>query len=417
MRESGKDRSKSMSNVEEFVLYSERLSLWRHGRFYRALHSWLLPRSISDSLLRRKNRDFIEKLELDEYGEVPPKPSINWKRLIVGLLWILLFPLLILLTYLMYKAPQLLIADNALKLTDNEWLQRVNEARATLVQTIGGLILIVGLFFTWRTVRTTEKNLKVSQEATAKNLEIAQEGLVTQRFSRAIELLGSDKLGVRLGGIYALERVARESRRDHWPIMEILTAFARENASWKHGDPPQAIRTDVQAVLTVLGRRNKTHEAIGMRRSLSESRKLDLRSTNLQGADLFGADFAGANFTYSNLSKSKMLNTNLQYANLNEADLSESHITGSNLKDTKLSGTRFDSATLFETKFDWSIWIARSGGPDPTSFEGAQIQLCSLRNTKFPSGCFRNARFLGGSLDGAQFEDASSPMLHLSPLI
>ena len=35
---------------------------------------------------------------------------------------------------------------------------------------------------------------------------------------------------VRIGAIYALERIAQDSLRDHVPIMEILTAYIRQNA-------------------------------------------------------------------------------------------------------------------------------------------------------------------------------------------
>jgi hypothetical protein len=35
---------------------------------------------------------------------------------------------------------------------------------------------------------------------------------------------------VRLGAIYALERIAYDSPRDHWPIIEVLTAYVRQNA-------------------------------------------------------------------------------------------------------------------------------------------------------------------------------------------
>ena len=51
---------------------------------------------------------------------------------------------------------------------------------------------------------------------------------ITESFSKAIEQLGSDKLEVRLGGIYALERISQESPQDHWTVMENLTAFVRE---------------------------------------------------------------------------------------------------------------------------------------------------------------------------------------------
>ncbi len=66
----------------------------------------------------------------------------------------------------------------------------------TTAQLVGGSALLAGLYLTWRT------------------LQVNQEGQITERFSRAIEHLGDDRLAVRLGGIYALERIARDSPRD-----------------------------------------------------------------------------------------------------------------------------------------------------------------------------------------------------------
>jgi len=54
-----------------------------------------------------------------------------------------------------------------------------------------------------------------------RTLELSEQGQVTDRYTKAIEQLGSDKLDVRIGGIYALERVARDSARDHPTIMEV----------------------------------------------------------------------------------------------------------------------------------------------------------------------------------------------------
>ena len=53
---------------------------------------------------------------------------------------------------------------------------------------------------------------------------------VTENFSKAVEQLGSDKLEVRLGGIYSLERISKESQDDYWTIIENLTAFVRERS-------------------------------------------------------------------------------------------------------------------------------------------------------------------------------------------
>jgi hypothetical protein len=59
-------------------------------------------------------------------------------------------------------------------------------------------------------------------------LQVAEQGQLTERYTKAIEQLGSDKLDVRLGGIYALERIAADSERDHPTVVEVLSAFVRE---------------------------------------------------------------------------------------------------------------------------------------------------------------------------------------------
>ena len=118
---------------------------------------------------------------------------------------------------------------------------------------------------------------------TARNFTLSREGQVTDRYTKAIEQLGSDKLDVRIGGIYALERVARDSARDHPTVMEVLTAFIREHSheQWPPSDHPasrgqeRSTRPDVQAALTVVGRRDPAR---------------NIRWIDLSGADLTGAD-------------------------------------------------------------------------------------------------------------------------------
>lgn len=50
---------------------------------------------------------------------------------------------------------------------------------------------------------------------TARSFTLSREGQVTDRYTKAITQLGSKKLDVRIGGIYPLERIARDSARDH----------------------------------------------------------------------------------------------------------------------------------------------------------------------------------------------------------
>ena len=75
---------------------------------------------------------------------------------------------------------------------------------------------------------------------TARNFTLSREGQVTDRYTKAIEQLGSKEIDVRIGGIYALERIARDSARDHPTVMEVLTAFIRDH-SHEQWPPPNAV--------------------------------------------------------------------------------------------------------------------------------------------------------------------------------
>src|SRR5579859_5423121 len=123
-----------------------------------------------------------------------------------------------------------------------DWLAHndVGAARGALLQTArddarGRLLTLGAGLFAAAALIFTARNFTVSR----RTLELTEQGQVTERYTKAIEQLGSDKLDVRIGGIYALERIARDSARDHQTVMEVLTAFIREH-SREQWPPPYA---------------------------------------------------------------------------------------------------------------------------------------------------------------------------------
>ena len=107
-----------------------------------------------------------------------------------------------------------------------------NDARATLLQGVAGLLLVAGAVATWRQLGISREQLEVvrqqaleSDRQAREQLAVIREGQITDRFTRAVEQLGSDKLEVRLGGIFALERIAKDSEPDRWAITDTLVAF------------------------------------------------------------------------------------------------------------------------------------------------------------------------------------------------
>ena len=196
------------------------------------------------------------------------------------------------------------------------------------------LALVGGPLLIWRVVTA-----HVQAMAARKQAETDREGFYTDVFTKAIEQLGATRevksyqeiddgkgsreavtttepnLEVRLGAIYALERIARDSERDHWPIMEVLCAYIRntqnsgtpkirpedarggneEFSKWLYTVTPP--RVDVQAAISVIGRR----DTIRVEYEKSRGLVLDLSKASLQKAEFKGGNFSNAHFFDSHL--------------------------------------------------------------------------------------------------------------------
>ncbi|MEU8989400.1 pentapeptide repeat-containing protein [Streptomyces sp. NPDC048558] len=212
----------------------------------------------------------------------------------------------------------------------------VSGMRTALVALGAGALAVAGLFYTHHT------------------LHVAREGHITDRITKAVEQLGSAVIEVRLGGIYALERIMRDSAKDHYAVVQVLAAFVREHGRSKPpastanrssvsagyhrverarrrlSQPDQAPgkpAEDVQAALTVLAQR-------------PEGRPEPDR-INLSGAYLSGARLKGANLKRANLK-----GTNLEFAVLYDAHLERAQLYNAMLRDANLSNARLQHADL-----------------------------------------------------------------------
>ena len=238
-----------------------------------------------------------------------------------------------------------------------------NDVRSTLLQGLAGLVLAAGLYFTAQTLRLNRQSAERASESAARTYELEREGQITERFTRAIDQLGNEKLDVRLGGIYALERIAKGSSDDHGPIMEVLTAFVREHAPWPSRPPEEAEEavsaqdrqpdeneagrpsTDVQAVIAVLGRRE-----LGRKEHALDLSSVDLRHARFgKGADeghFEEANFAGAHLERADLDLAHLTGANLEHADLTEAHLEEANLTGAHLEGANLTEAILEEANL-----------------------------------------------------------------------
>lgn len=245
-------------------------------------------------------------------------------------------------------------------LTPDQRATHIAAARTAVLQALAGMGILASIFYT------------------ASGLRLNRQGQLTERFSKAVEQLGSDKVDVRIGGIYALERVMRDSPADHGPIVEVLTAFVREHAKDRGTiDPNEAklrdvagppapgllpVAADVQAAVTVIARRPDR----------PETGRLDMRDADLRGVRARAARFAEA----------VMTDVKLDYADLGEADF-----TNARLRKASLSGAWLRAAT----------------------FSGASLRYVNLSRAQLRDADLGTADLEHAILDGAEVQRTSWP--------
>ncbi|MEU3994155.1 pentapeptide repeat-containing protein [Streptomyces platensis] len=239
----------------------------------------------------------------------------------------------------------------------------VSGMRTALVALGAGLLVAAGIFYTHRT------------------LELTREGHVTDRFTRAVEQLGAGVLEVRLGGIYSLERIMHDSPKDYQTVLEVLAAFVRERGAVRSpsrsGGDPRVARarrrisffalpstqpsTDVQAALTVLGRRS----------AASQRHPLDLSFAPLEGASLNNAD----------LSSTVLVGAHLEKANLFNVDLKHSLLVGAHLDGAVMASTQLQHAVLAGATLNGAVMAGAI--LDDTELAGANLTKAELSSTDF----------------------------------
>ena len=209
-----------------------------------------------------------------------------------------------------------------------------NNVRGQLIQVLAALVVVAGAVATWQQIR------------------IARESQITDRFTRAIDHLGSGKLDVRLGGIYALERIALNSPADRTSVTSILGAFVRGHAPWLVGSPdgpehPTPVvdeklpwltnrAIDIQTAMHVLARRPR----------YADEPRLLLSRADLRGVYLYQPRLNRAIMRHSNLARSWMPGSRLERSELVDADLRQANLHGANLAHADLRSAHLQGADL-----------------------------------------------------------------------
>jgi uncharacterized protein YjbI with pentapeptide repeats len=260
--------------------------------------------------------------------------------------------------------------------------QARNSVRTALIQAIGGALVLL----------TFAVGLG--------QLLVARQGQLVDRFTRAVDQLGNEDVGVRLGGIFALQQMAERAEYSR-PVAEILVAYLKSHTTTTRDEHrgvsdaqtvPGAdrageevrLRPDLQAALRIVAALWASTTGSRLDLSFIDVRYADLAKVDLSGAILLGAILDGSDLRGARLSFTDLREVSLVRADLSQADLSNSDLRNANL----------ESAMLEKALLTRSLLTS-------TNLRGAKLKQAGLVRADLTKACVRDATLNGAKMEGA----------------
>lgn len=263
------------------------------------------------------------------------------------------------------------------------WLYPVNDNRNAellkiLLSAIAGLGVLVGVYVSLWRAKTTEKSVKLQSEAIDKQgqqIQLSVKSQIDERFSNAIEHLGSDKEPVLLGGIAELHQIAKENQNNYAEVVfNILCSYIRSNTNIYKKKSEDINFTEIQTIIDYLFKpaNNSENPYIGF--------KADLNHSNLVDVDINNCDFSGADFSYCYMPS--LVNVNLGKSNISKSKFISSKLKNINFSNSKVSDTLFNFATLENVNFSNCQDLLK------VHFKDSELNLVNFNNSHIYGSTF-----------------------------
>ncbi len=195
---------------------------------------------------------------------------------------------------------------------------------------------------------------------------------VTDAFAKSAELLDSKSRAGRQGGIYALEKIAKDNPERHSTIMKIMISYIRGETYQRFHErlneedlidklAKEPMPSDIEAAIEVVRERQTNNDE-----SLKSDEKKSFKPKfDLSNSYVFNADFSATNLSNTNFSDSIMFG-----CRFDRTDLSESSFVSSNLQGSSFVGSKFKKCEFKKTNFQ------------ECDLSGSEFENCDLTDVK-----------------------------------
>jgi Pentapeptide repeats (8 copies) len=263
---------------------------------------------------------------------------------------------LIFLIFCIWVIPVLIANSYAIADYNNAYREFVYKYRVLVLQSIGGIAILIGLYLTFIRIRNSEEQTN-----------ILQKNQYLELFSKAVDQLASQKSEIKIAGLYLLSEL---SYNDHYTekVLRIISTYLSNN-TWS---------------TTRLMRPNELDNIETYKDSL-----LDYTNTK--------------EFHHITKAFNMLLSISHKNSSVNPIDLRKIIITGY-FNGGGLKGVNFNNSIFFNLFFkniQFELSHLNSCSFFECIFENCDFKSINLRESKFYGGQFINCNFFNGDMSAS----------------
>ncbi len=256
---------------------------------------------------------------------------------------------------------------------------------------------IPALILLWWRSASANKQARAALEQSKTALDqfrLAERGSSTSLFQAASDMLGSDVVAVRIGGVHALMRLAEQEPEDfHVRVMQLFVAFLGTPPPHPT-DPQPNERADIDAIVQMLKRRSDA----ALELEKEQRFYLYLPRAQLSGTALRASKFSRAHFVQADLSYAYAEASDFSHSTLEHCDLRDGRFSSnfflSQIRHSRLSNSNFRAANFHRASFYFvdlsasNLQYARltEAGLSAVDMRGSDLTLADLSGARIRPG-------------------------------
>lgn len=280
------------------------------------------------------------------------------------------------------------------------------ELLKVLLSVLGGIAILVGLFFSYWRLKQTEDSVR----AQTRQVELSRLSQIDERFKNAIEHLSSNKKPIIIGGVAELHQIALSENKKYAEVVsEIFCDFVRRTTCVYKYNREDIDSSVIQIILDYLFPNSKeiTGPYYHLNKNLSAS---DLRSLNLLNKSINNANFRYAKmpditetiFFNSTFNHSVFDNNIIQKAVFDKCDFYNSLFHECTIYYMSFLNNRNWRSTKF---LDCIIEYLDLKNCD---INHTQVFSCELNNCEIIDTQIRGCRFVASNIFGLKIQSQST---------